>query len=236
MIRSYVAIDLETTGLNPKNNRIIEIGAVKVMQGEVKDVYSTFVKPEMIIPMRVQELTGITNQMADQGKEIKEAIGEIIEFCQDYTLLGHNLQFDFSFLKQNAENQKLKFEKQGIDTLKIARKILPDLESRSLEYLCEFYKIEHKEKHRAYCDARATAQLYEFLSGKYGDCQPKVFCPFELIYQVKRQSPITPRQKVYLNDLIKYHKIELGVEISSLTKNQASRYIDNLILNYGRIV
>lgn len=236
MNRSYVAIDLETTGLNPTSNRILEIGAVKVIEGQIKETYKTFVKPEMQIPIRIQELTGITNEMADKGIKSEQAIGELIDFCEDYPLLGHNLLFDFSFVKRYAINQKRTFEKYGIDTLKIARKTLPHLESRSLEYLCELYKIEHEEKHRAYCDAKATANLYEYFLTQFGDEQPEIFRPFELIFQVKKQGPITPRQKVYLNDLLKYHKIEIGVEISSLTKSEASKYIDTLILNHGRIL
>lgn len=236
MIRSYVAIDLETTGLNPKSSRILEIGAIKVIEGQIQEIYKTFVKPEMRIPMRVQELTGITNEMADKGKKSEDAVVELIDFCEDYPLLGHNLLFDYSFVKKYATNLKLKFEKHGIDTLKIARKALPHLESRSLEYLCEYYKIEHEEKHRAYCDAKAASHLYEYFLTQFGEENPDIFQPYELIYQVKRQSPITPRQKAYLNDLLKYHKIEIEVEISSLTKSEASKYIDSLILNHGRIL
>ncbi|RDU24572.1 3'-5' exonuclease [Anaerosacchariphilus polymeriproducens] len=236
MTRSYVAVDLETTGLNPKYSRILEIGAVKVIDGQIKETYKTFVKPDMRIPFKIQELTGITNEMADNGKDGEKAVEELIDFCEDYPLLGHNLIFDYSFLKKYAVNQKLEFKKYGVDTLKIARKTLPDVKSRSLEYLCEFFEIEHQDKHRAYCDAQATVTLYELLQSRFGKQQPDIFCPFELIYQVKRQSPITPRQKVYLNDLIKYHKIDFEVDISSLTKSEASRYIDKFILNYGRIL
>ena len=149
--------------------------------------------------------------------------------------MGHNLMFDYSFLKHQAVNQKKVFEKNGMDTLKIARSLLPDLESRSLTSLCAYFKIERAHAHRAFHDAMATHILYGHLQKIAGEEQRGLFLPKPLLYKVKRQGPITNAQKAYLNDLVKYHKIELDVEIDSLTKNEASRKIDTIISQYGRI-
>ncbi len=235
MIKSFVALDLETTGLDPANDRILEIGAVKVIDGRETDVYSVLVDPGRQVTERITELTGITNEMAAGGMEYTAAVAKLVEFCGDLPILGHNVLFDYSFVKRATVNQKLVFEKQGVDTLKIARKLLPELPHRTLEYLCSYYCIGEETHHRATEDARSAICLYERLRQEFPDVPAEVFEPAPLIYQVKKQSPITPAQKGYLNDLLKYHKIELSVRIDSLTKNEASRIIDRLILEYGRI-
>ena len=236
MIHTYIALDLETTGLNPTDDRILEIGAVKIVEGQEREVFSTLVDPGRQVTPRIQELTGITNEMAAGGMEYREAVERLVEFCRDLPLLGHNILFDYSFVKRSAVNQSLPFEKEGVDTLKIARRLLPDLEHRSLEYLCTHYGITQERKHRAEDDARSARRLYERLRQEFPDSPGDLFLPSPLIYQVKKQSPITLAQKGYLNDLLKYHKIELPVKVDSLTKNEASRIIDRIILEHGRIL
>lgn len=122
MIKNYIALDLETTGLHPSEDRILEIGAVKVVNGEITDRYETLVNPGMAISPRIQELTGINDAMAATGKDTKTAITELLEFCEELPLLGHNILFDYSFVKKNAVNLGLTFEKDGVVTLKIARR------------------------------------------------------------------------------------------------------------------
>lgn len=232
----YVVVDLETTGLEPGKDRILEIGAVKVEQGVVTDTFGKFADPQMLIPMYVQKLTGISQDMVAGKQPPSEIVAEFMEFSEGYDLMGHNLMFDYRFLKHQAVNQKLSFEKRGIDTLKISRCLLPDLESRSLSYLCEYFQLHREFAHRAYHDAMATHELYRKLLEQSEEGQEKLFQPVDLQYKVKRQGPITNAQKTYLNDLIKYHRIELDVEIESLTKNEASRRIDKILSEYGRIM
>ena len=116
---SYVAIDLETTGLDPKHDKIIEIGAVLVIDGEIKETFSTFVNPRRELDGRIRELTGITGEMTAGAPDIGDVIGRVVEFCRDLPLLGHHIIFDYSFLKRAAVNKGLVFEKSGIDTLTI---------------------------------------------------------------------------------------------------------------------
>jgi len=232
---TYVVVDLETTGLQPARDRILEIGAWKVIDGKITEKFWEYVNPQMEISGRIQELTGISNEMVKDARVISEIFPEFAAFCEGFDLLGHNILFDYSFLKQQAVNMKIPFEKNGIDTLKIARALLPELESRSLGALCEYFQINLTHAHRAYYDALATQQLYEYLKERTVEGQETVFEPKELLYKPKKQSPITQFQKVYLNDLIKYHRIELHVCVDSLTKSEASRMIDTIISEYGRI-
>ena len=130
IIEDYVAIDLEMTGLNASRDRILEIGAVRVVHKKVEASYQAMIHPHMELSKEVIELTGITDDMACRGREMDEVFLEIMEFCGDFVLLGHNVMFDYGFLKQAAINQKASFERQGIDTLKIARKLLPPEEKK----------------------------------------------------------------------------------------------------------
>lgn len=233
--QTYIAIDLETTGLNPRLDRILEIGAVRVENGEQTASFSTFVDVGIPVPEFITGLTGITDEMARSGLPVERALIEFLDFCGECAILGHNILFDYGFLKQNMGNQGILFERKGIDTFQIARKYLPDLPSKSLENLCAHYGICQEKKHRACEDAWSASRLYQNLAKEFYDQCPEDFAPRQLVYQAKKESPITKSQKLYLLDLVKYHRIELDVSIDSLTKSQASRMIDHIILQYGRI-
>lgn len=235
MTDTYIALDLETTGLNPSTDRILEIGAVKVICGKQAETYETLVNPGRKIERRIEELTGITDEMAAGGMDTRTAVTGLVEFCGDLPLLGHNIIFDYSFVKQNAVNLNLLFEKQGIDTLKIARALFPEMESRSLQALCAYYEIRPKMAHRAAFDALASMELYRRMREQFPESPEELFAPRPLSYKAKKQGPITPAQKGYLNDLLKYHKITLELSVDSLTKNEASRIIDGIISEHGRI-
>lgn len=235
MLTEYIVVDLEMTGLKPARDKILEIGAVHVKDGQIVEEYETLVNPGVEIPASVTELTGITQEMAERGTDTKTAVAGFLEFSGDLPLVGHNILYDYSFLKHNAVNHDLPFEAQTVDTLKLARKLLPDLEKKTLEALCEYFHIIREKEHRALSDAKATAQLLERLKEQFGERCPELFEPKQLVYKVKKQGPITPRQKKYLKELAEYHKIELPVAVESLTRNEASRLTDQLLSRYGRI-
>ena len=109
---SYVVVDLETTGLYPSQDRILEIGAVKVLDGEVADTFCMFADPQMKIPEKIRELTGITQEMVAGQPTPAEAVRAFLDFCGELDLMGHNLIFDYSFLKHQAADQKIPFEKK----------------------------------------------------------------------------------------------------------------------------
>ncbi|MBQ2802958.1 MAG: 3'-5' exonuclease [Lachnospiraceae bacterium] len=230
MTDSYISIDLETTGLEPKHDKIIEIGALQVEKGQITDSFSTFVNPGRKLEERITELTGIRDEDLADAPYIQDVLPKLLAFVGDLPLLGHSILFDFSFLKKAAVNQKLSFERGAVDTLKIARKYLPELESRSLDYLCKYYEIPHKA-HRALEDARATHLLYGKLVEQFGGKEPAeggLFVPVQLNYQVKRDTPATKAQKEQLYRLLEQKKINLPVEIEQLTRSEASRLVDKI--------
>lgn len=238
MTDSYVCIDLETTGLNPKTDKIIEIGVVKVADNRVIEEWETFVNPGRMIGERITELTGIRDEQLEPAPTIEEVLPKLLEMVGDSVLLGHSVLFDYSFVKKAAVNQRLSFEKDGIDTLKIARKYLANLESRSLPSLCKHYGISHNA-HRALHDARATVELYGKLAEQFYDREEaegkkSLFCPKRLCYQAKRDTPITIPQKEQLYKLVDKHKLIIDYEIDKLTRSEASRRIDRLLAEYGR--
>ncbi|MDO4522498.1 MAG: 3'-5' exonuclease [Eubacteriales bacterium] len=241
MIKDYVALDLETTGLSPVNDRILEIGAIRVRDGQEEARLCTLVDCGMRIPERISALTGITNEMLEEARshgsapQTAQAVRELTEFCEELPLLGHNIIFDYGFVRQHAANHGMEFCRHGIDTLKIAKRFLGVLPSRRLEALCDHYHIETRAHHRAVEDALAAAKLYGRLSEEFETMDAGAFLPQELIYSVKKMCPATKFQKAYLIDLVKYHRIALDVPIDGLTKNEASRLIDRIILTYGRI-
>lgn len=235
IIKDYVAIDLEMTGLNASRDSILEIGAVRVVNKRVEQTYQAMIHPHMELSREVTELTGITNEMAYQGREMDEVFPELMEFCGDFLLLGHNVIFDYGFLKQAAANRKVLFERQGVDTLKIARKLLEPEGKKTLQCLCDRYQIRREHRHRALDDALAAKELYEMFEAAYEQEHPEVFQPFPLLFKAKKQSPATARQKKHLQKLADYHKIVLKVPWETLTKNEASRQIDRIIAQFGRM-
>ncbi len=234
MINSYVAIDLETTGINPTEDRIIEIGALKVLKGNECGIYRTFINPRRQISERITQITGIDNEMVSDAPVMEQVLEELLDFIGELPILGHNILFDYSFLKCAAVSAGKTFEKDGIDTLRLARKFLPELSSRKLEYLCEYFQINPGNSHRALDDARSAKILYEKLYEMKPDDEA-----FEqtirLEFGIKKKSPITPAQLKYLKALVHTHGIALEVEPESLTKNEASRMIDRILSTYGRI-
>lgn len=229
MMREYVAIDLETTGLSPVKERIIEIAAVHFRDGQEIDHFSTLVNPGRPLPERIVALTGIRDEMLVTAPEEEEALTAFLAYVGDQVLLGHNLSFDYSFIKTACARRKLTYERRGIDTLALARKHLGDLPSRTLPALCRHYGIDTGTSHRALDDARSAALLYERLCREFGEGTEA-----PLAYHVKKMAPMTPAQKNYLNDLIKYHRIECNVSYDNMTRSEASRMIDKILLEYGR--
>ena len=236
MIYDYVALDVETTGLNPAKDKLLEIGAARIIDGEVSGIYSTLIDTGVPVPERIQALTGITNEMQRGGRKIEAAICEFVEFCGDLPVLGHNVQFDFGFLKQNAVNHGLIFEKQALDTLKIARRVLPGLPSRKLPDMCCHYQVNPGNSHRALDDALACHEILWKMWDEFGEKDPEAFSLRPLTYSAKKQSQITNSQKGYLNDLLKYHRIDTNIRIEDMSRSEASRMIDQIILQYGRIL
>lgn len=232
MIKDYVAFDLETTGLNVETDYIIEIGALKVINGKVCERFIEFVKPPIPISPRISNITGITNEMVSHARDTKTIIRDFIDFCDELVLLGHNIMFDYKFTKKYANQYGFTFEKKGIDTLKIAKKTLKNIESKSLGALCDYYQIINQSAHRAYHDALATAKVYHFLTHEFEESFPKVFEPEQLQFKPSKNQPCTAKQLEYLNALCTYHKLERQYG-TQMTRSEVSKLIDHIISTYG---
>ncbi|MGL5353210.1 MAG: PolC-type DNA polymerase III, partial [Clostridium sp.] len=155
----YVVFDIETTGFSPKNNKIIEIGAIKVVNGEAVDMFSAFVYPQCKIPYKITELTGITDEMVREAKLIDEVLPKFIEFVGNSVVVAHNAGFDTGFIKKNCNDLGLKFNNTVFDTVTLARFLYPELKRVKLNVVAKHLGINLENHHRAVDDAKATAEI-----------------------------------------------------------------------------
>ena len=162
---SVVCFDLETTGLDSENDRIIEIGACIYEDGQITDVFNTFVDPHMDIPAKITEITGITNEMVTGAPSEPVAIKMFLDFCKNLPLVAHNAAFDMSFIKaacaRNIEIGSREFT--YIDTLSLSQSLLTDIPKHRLDSLTKYFKLPAFSHHRASDDAIALARIYDKL-------------------------------------------------------------------------
>ena len=156
----YVVFDLETTGFSPDKNKIIEIGAVKVERGAITEQFSTFVNPEVPIPFHIEELTSIRDDMVMDAPKIEEILPQFLEFCEGAIMVAHNAEFDMSFIRKNCERQQLTAEFTVIDTVALARMLLPHLNRFKLDTVAKALGISLDHHHRAVDDAACTAEIF----------------------------------------------------------------------------
>ena len=157
---TYVVFDLETTGFSPDKNKIIEIGAVKVVHGEITERFSTFVNPEVPIPYRIEELTSIRDDMVIDAPKIETILPQFMEFCGDAIMVAHNADFDMSFIIKNCERQGIEKEFTIIDTVALARILLPQLNRFKLDTVAKALGVSLENHHRAVDDAGCTAEIF----------------------------------------------------------------------------
>ncbi len=227
---NYLAIDLEMTGLNVKKDRILEIGAVHMENGQPRETFSALIHPHCDLSDTIIQLTGITQQMAQQGEELSAVLPRFLAFAGELPLLGHNLRYDYSFLMQACVNAELPFERSCIDTLKLARRFLPAEQSKKLTDLRQLYSLDTGAVHRAASDAYAAALVYERLSADFYDRAPEAFAPAPMQMRLKKQQPITIPQKEQLLRLLPNTSAGQGsVDLDHLTRSEASRLIERLL-------
>lgn len=157
---SFVAVDLETTGLSPYRDRIVEIGAIKVIEGEIERSFASLVNPGVSIPSRVIKIHGITNEMVRDAPKIEEVLPSFLEFIYDYPLVAHNAGFDIGFLKRSALSIDRTIENEVVDTLQICRRLFPELGNHKLSTVAEYLSVEGEDMHRALNDCFYVANIY----------------------------------------------------------------------------
>lgn len=158
---TYVVFDIETTGLSKEKEMITEIGAVKVADGKIIDRFSTFVNPQRPISAEITKLTGITDDMVKDAPTIENVLPEFLKFCEDTVLVAHNASFDTGFIRIAAERAGLgELHHTVVDTLELARALLPELNKHKLDIVCEHLGVTLNGHHRAVNDAEATAEVF----------------------------------------------------------------------------
>ncbi len=156
----FVVFDIETTGFSPIHNRIIEIGAVKIENGEMTGKFSTFVNPDVPIPFEIEKLTGINDEMVIGAPMIEQVLPQFMEFCQGAVLVAHNANFDMGFIMENAARLGLPRDFTYVDTVGIARLLLPHQAKHTLDAVAKTLGISLENHHRAVDDAQATAEIF----------------------------------------------------------------------------
>ena len=157
---TYVVFDIETTGLSSRNDKITEIGAVKIKDGIITDRFSQLINPEKEIPQVVVELTGISNSLVENEPTIEKVIPEFYEFAKDAVLVAHNAKFDISFIRREYKNNSIEFNHPILDTLVLARATMTHMKRFNLGTLCKNLGVSLVGAHRAVNDAEATAEVF----------------------------------------------------------------------------
>lgn len=202
----FICFDLETTGLSARKDRITEIGAVRIHNGEVAEHFDTFVNPEMPIPPKITELTGITDAMVADAPSEGEALRAFYEFCggEAPVLVAHNTGFDTSFLRAAGERTGIPFDFAYIDSVPVCRSLLKDIKNCKLDTVAEYLKLKPFNHHRADDDAAVLGEIFLNLLGRLKeDCgakavseinsalaggDPKKLRPYHQIILVKNQT------------------------------------------------
>ncbi len=157
----FVVFDLETTGFSPTQNRIIEIGAVRVEEGKITEKFSTFVNPDVPIPYRIEQLTGINDSMVLEAPKIEEVLPQFLEFSRGAVMVAHNASFDMSFIEENCRRLGMEQEFTAVDTVAMARVLLPQLNRFKLDTVAKALGVPLENHHRAVDDAGCTALIFE---------------------------------------------------------------------------
>ncbi len=157
---AYVVFDLETTGFSAEKDRIIEIGAVRVEGGKIVRKFSTFVNPQIPIPFRIEELTGINDEMVLDAPPIEKILPDFLAFCDGCAMVAHNAGFDMSFITENSRRLGLSCDKTIVDTVEMARILLPQLNRFKLDTVAKALNVSLENHHRAVDDAGCTAEIF----------------------------------------------------------------------------
>ncbi len=166
---TFICFDLETTGLSAKFDKITEIGAVKVVNGEITETFSTFANPEMPISAKITELTGITDDMVKDAPSQQQAVRAFLDFAGDNVLVAHNAPFDTSFIRKACDDMGVEYNYTSIDTVTISRAILPDLKNCKLNVVAKYLRLGDFNHHRATDDAEMLAKIFINLSSRLTD-------------------------------------------------------------------
>ena len=163
---TYCVLDLETTGISYKTEKITEVGIIKYKNGEIIDEFECFVNPEKPIPLKVQEITHITDDMVKDAETIDKVIPKIIDFISDSVLVAHNADFDMGYLKYNFEQYGYTFDYSYIDTLRLAKAMFPEMKKYKLGLIADELDIKVEVAHRALDDVKTLVSVFKVMIEK----------------------------------------------------------------------
>ena len=163
-VDDYVLVDIETTGLSPINDDIIEIGAIKVINNKIVDKYSQLIQINKSLSPFITNLTGITNSMLKLGKEPNIVFNEFVNFVGEEVIIGHNVNFDLGFLTNKCKKYiDYNLTNDYVDTMYLARKLVPDSTNYKLGTLAKYFNISYEGAHRGLKDVEITYEVYNCL-------------------------------------------------------------------------
>lgn len=238
---TFICFDIETTGLSAARDKITEIGAVKVENGVITDTFSTFANPEMPIPQKITQLTGITDDMVKDAPSQSEAVSAFLEFAGDNVLVAHNAPFDTSFIAKACEDMGREYNYTSIDTVAISRAILTDIKNCKLDTVAKFLRLGDFNHHRATDDAEMLARIFinlcQRLTDDYGitktnDINTKIaggdFKKLPTYHQI-----ILVKNKIGLKNLyrlISYSHLNYFYKKPRIPKSELVKYREGLII------
>lgn len=238
---TFICFDIETTGLSAARDKITEIGAVKVENGIITDTFSTFANPEMPIPQKITQLTGITDDMVKDAPSQSEAVGAFLEFAGDNVLVAHNAPFDTSFIAKACEDMGREYNYTSIDTVAISRAILTDIKNCKLDTVAKFLRLGDFNHHRATDDAEMLARIFinlcQRLTDDYGitktnDINTKIaggdFKKLPTYHQIILVKNKTGLKNLYR--LISYSHLNYFYKKPRIPKSELVKYREGLII------
>jgi DNA polymerase-3 subunit alpha (Gram-positive type) len=238
---TFICFDIETTGLSAARDKITEIGAVKVENGVITDTFSTFANPEMPIPQKITQLTGITDDMVKDAPSQSEAVGAFLEFAGDNVLVAHNAPFDTSFIAKACEDMGKEYNYTSIDTVAISRAILTDIKNCKLDTVAKFLRLGDFNHHRATDDAEMLARIFinlcQRLTDDYGitktnDINTKIaggdFKKLPTYHQIILVKNKTGLKNLYR--LISYSHLNYFYKKPRIPKSELVKYREGLII------
>ena len=238
---TFICFDIETTGLSAARDKITEIGAVKVENGIITDKFSTFVNPEMPIPQKITQLTGITDEMVKDAPSQSEAVSAFLEFAGDNVLVPHNAPFDTSFIAKACEDMGREYNYTSIDTVAISRAILTDIKNCKLDTVAKFLRLGEFNHHRATDDAEMLAKIFitlcrrltdDFGITKTNDINTKIaggdFKKLPTYHQIILVKNKTGLKNLYR--LISYSHLNYFYKKPRIPKSELVKYRDGLII------
>ena len=238
---TFICFDIETTGLSAARDKITEIGAVKVENGVITDTFSTFANPEMPIPQKITQLTGITDDMVKDAPSQSDAVGAFLEFAGDNVLVAHNAPFDTSFIAKACEDMGREYNYTSIDTVAISRAILTDIKNCKLDTVAKFLRLGDFNHHRATDDAEMLARIFinlcQRLTDDYGitktnDINTKIaggdFKKLPTYHQIILVKNKTGLKNLYR--LISYSHLNYFYKKPRIPKSELVKYRDGLII------